>query len=351
MVILPPETVRFLKHAGFSLKSGSLARMRVVKPLAGGAWQVSIGGKLFAVRSTVPLQAGQVLTTRVTVTGNTVNLKVVSDQSGPKMILRSGDETAALNIVLQRSALPATEAVFAALRKAAGGGNFEERLQRMRLAAILLEKGIDPAEGLVDEILEPLSGRRGGSGFEGRGGGGDSQEEGTEAGGEGSMEESSEESREGEPTDEEEYQGDFLKLLRAQTRRDTDRPDHPLQLFNHISPSNWIVVPLAVEREGTVMRGSLRLLLERPGVWSRGALEVFSGGNLWRFALAKREGTTRVEILYPEGVTPEALGETLFDFLEKCEKVGVEIDDKVNRDTVFDGFTSEMPRKNIDTLV
>ena len=78
---------------------------------------------------------------------------------------------------------------------------------------------------------------------------------------------------------------------------------------------------------------------------------VTSGEKTWRFALEKRADTVKVKIFYPDGVTSEDLGKTLSDLIEKCEKVAVEIDDKVSKSSVFDGFTSQEPRKNIDTLV
>lgn len=308
--------------------------MKVIQPLAGGAWQVSIGGKLFAVRSTVPLRAGQTLTTRVTFQGNTVNLRVLSDGTGSAAVPRGGEESTALNLVLQRSGLPVNEGILAALKRAAGGGSFEVRLQRMRLAAILLGKGIEPTDELIDAVIDPLSGR------------GEDRDHGDSPGHKGTGQENS---------DDEETAGDMLTAVRTQARRAAESPDHPLQLVNHLDnpEGSWIIIPLAVERKGTFISGSLRLLLDTPegGGWSWGALVVSSGENTWRFVLSKRPGATGVEIIYPEGVTPASLGKTLSDFLEKCEKVGLEIDDKVNRGTVFDGFTLGRPGKNIDTLV
>ena len=310
--------------------------MKVIQPLAGGAWQVSIGGKLFAVRSTVPLRAGQTLTTRVTFKGNTVNLRVLSGGTGPAAAPRGGEESTALNLVLQRSGLPLNEGMLAALKRAAGGGSFEVRLQRMRLAAILLGKGIEPTDELIDAVIDPITGR------------GEDREHGDPRDGKGT-------GHQEENSDDEETAGDILTAVRTQARRAAESPDHPLQLVNHLEnpEGSWIIVPLAVERKGTFISGSLRLLLDTPegGGWSRGALVVSSGENTWRFVLSKRPGATGVEIIYPEGVTPASLGKTLSNFLEKCEKVGLEIDDKVNRGTVFDGFSSGRPGKNIDTLV
>ncbi|MFW5768875.1 MAG: hypothetical protein ACOCYA_02355 [Spirochaetota bacterium] len=308
--------------------------MKVIQPLAGGAWQVSIGGKLFAVRSTVPLRAGQTLTTRVTFQDNTVNLRVLSGGTGSSAEPRGAEDSTALNIVLQRSALPINEGIIAALKKAAGGGNFGERLQRMRIAAVLLGKGIEPTDELIDAVIDPLSGR------------GDARDREDTHGRKGNGQEN---------PDDEETAEDILKAVRTQARRAVESPDHPLQLVNHLEnpEGSWIIIPLAVERKGIFISGSLRLLLDTPEGrgWSRGALVVSSGENTWRFVLSKRPGATGVEIIYPEGVNPASIGKTLSDFLEKCEKVGLEIDDKVNRDTVFDGFTSGRPGKNVDTLV
>ena len=351
MVVLPPETVQFLKSTGFPLKNGSLARLKVIKPLAGNAWQVSIGGKLFAVRSTVPLEPGQLLTTRISFRGNTVTLKIMSGRTGTVSVPPGVEDSGPLNLILQRSALPVNEGVIALLKRAAGGGGFDERLRRMRLAAVLLEKGIEPADELIDELIESLSNR----GEDGKDREGDRKRGFPGHGnrdGRGSGEESLRD--EGLPEGDDPAR-EFLEVLRGQFLRTAEPPDHPLQLFNSLDgpKGNWLILPLAVERGGTVIAGSLRLLMNKPetGGWSRGALVVTSGEKTWRFVLEKRSDTVKVKIFYPDGVTSEDLGKTLSDLIEKCEKVAVEIDDKVSKSSVFDGFTSQEPRKNIDTLV
>jgi hypothetical protein len=304
-----PFSLRLLRPAGLGWRAGGLVSVQVLKRLGEGRWSVSVQGRTFPAAAELELAPGMRLLARVSRSGGSILLRILgpaAEAAPPK-----ADRVAAAFLASGLQAKP--ESVQQARR-------LLERLrlppQRFaRLAAMLLERGIDLDSPGVGALLEDLS--YGESGSRGRHSWPSSSEE-------------------------------LTAQLQEDLARAADGEAQPLPLFNHLQPAGeqWFVIPYSYgESSGTIRlrrlpqaRQADRLVLSTGGPWSFVLSRRSSGFTLHAFcreqppSLRARRGWRRVA--------------------QKLQNLGVETDDTIRGDDGFDGFSLPWeagPYQRIDT--
>jgi len=308
-----------LEARGFSFSNGSEIPVRVLKPLATGKWAIGIGGKVFAARSDVPLEAGDVLRARVSVLQDgSISLRIGPSREDP------------LGAFLSREGLPDDSL----LRTLAGAFLRHQRplepnvlrkslklLSRdpdrsKREAAVLAvmdDKGWDvsgPCTRTVMELVDYGNGRRG----------------------------SERRRKNGEACEGK----DGLRNAIRRSFLDASKGCGPLQVFNHGKGSHgtWVVAPFSLQAGGMELQGTLRLLQEP--VSSRAVRMVLvvrsEDGSEWSFSMPLTGAQRRLTVYCGPKTTREAVKRHLHLLASDFRNLGLEVDDIIHGNDEFDGF-------------
>lgn len=184
MQIVSVKSQNALSGVQQNLREGDFVFAKVLKNLGGGNYLVSFAGGRFAARSTQNLAAGQTFKAQISLTADGVALKIVSganDAGGGENLVKAfsvlspeaGEFLAALGLPVDSVSAKILQAM------TQQGAKLDPRLmQKVRRAALkfkgrepeaaetalaLEEKGVDSESLALDQIMDALDGKEGGS--------------------------------------------------------------------------------------------------------------------------------------------------------------------------------------------
>ncbi len=255
-------------NVGAEIRSGDTVALKVIRPLAGGKWQVSFGGKLLAIRSTVNLVPGQWIHTRAQVNGRNVILHLlsISDSRLPNNggAVVSGSHPGGESVLLQafrRAGLHVDNQLLEGAKTVFDNARRKTRTTASVIAA-LAEKHISPETGFVDYItgvLENPDNRR---------------RKNTDREGEGK----------GKPSLSD------VESIREKLKSHIERSageDGLLQLFNHVTGGgeSWVLIPYAIRERNREVTGVIRLRINREGRIRRVGIDASTQDALFTCSL------------------------------------------------------------------
>jgi len=276
------------------LKPGEIVTLRVVQPVAGGQWQVSLSGKLLTVTAQVQLQPGAVMRAVVEKTAGRVLLRLIPDSLPARISQSLGLPNTpqlglAVDALLQSHMALSAGQVTSVLKALL-------RLRRQdagsaRVLALLHDRGLSFTSDQVEELLTALEGAPAWAGDADGGQRRNYREP------DGNHEEPESRSRPSARAGVRDAVGGALRFFCGRT---AGIGDHLLQLFNHIPARHdgWVVIPFGyavTERSGVraqeemSVNGSLRLHVTTQTARSVGPevdsarLYVSCGGSSWLF--------------------------------------------------------------------
>jgi len=304
MIPVPgPVSIRLEKPSGMTLRPGGVIGIQVLRRLPDGRWAVGILGRVVPASAEVELVAGSRLLARVFLAGGRVTLRVLETTPGAEAQgqAASGDRVLAAFVAAGLKILPdSVEQVRRLLER------LRLPAQRFaRLAAMLLQKGIDLSSPGIEALLELLAyGETGGRGRR---------------------------RPQSRPGPAEKVAEELKRELEAP--REGGAP----ALFNHLQPGGeqWVIVPYRYAGWG----GTIRLRRKGQGV-DRMVLSAGEGGP-WRFVLSRRGNGPGLELCAFSSnapVSPRARGGWR-KLAHKLHNLGVETDDTIRGDEGFDGFS------------
>ncbi len=247
--------------AGAEIRPGDTVMLKIIKPLAGGKYQVSHNGRPLIVDSNVELKAGQVIRTKASTSGPHLLLRLLQNPTSPVMEnssrqfmspIREHSLVEALVQAFQKAGLSVDTPMFGKA-KAAFAKAANKTRTAARILAALAEKDISPENSVADYITSILgSDTKSGENTPRRRG-----------------------NRDGAETPN-------LKSLIEQLKLQIETPDDresPLHLFNHLKgkDESWILLPYNVKQSGSEVTGTIRLRVGRSGDIRRVALDAFAG--------------------------------------------------------------------------
>jgi hypothetical protein len=301
--------------AGFRL--GGLVSVQVLERLGGDRWLVSVRGRIIPVSAEVELAPGTRFMARAERSAGRIMLRVLQSAGDPAW----------------REAAPAAADRVAAAFLAAGLEPRPEAVQKVRrllerlrlppedfarLAAMLLDKGVDLDSPGIAALLADLSYGRGG----GRG------RRQFRAWPSGTVE--------------------VAEELRRELGKTGDGEAGALPLFNHLQAraEQWFVIPYSyAEASGTIRLRRLAPALQADRL-------VLSAGGRWSFVLDRKAGGFRLRALCA-GAPPHLRARRGWRRLaQKLQNLGVETDDTIRGDDGFDGFSlpgEAGPYRRVDT--
>jgi len=312
-----PFSIRLERPLGTSLRPGGLVKVQVLERLGPGRWLVSVRGRIIPASAEVQLAPGARLLARVLVSGARILLRVLEPAgepaAGPAAAAPVDHVAAAF---LATGLNPRPEDVQKVRR-------LLERLRLppqvyARLAAMLLEKGVDLESPGVAVLLADLSYGRGG----GRGRG---------------------HSRPGPSRPRQ-----LVEELRRGAQNAGNGEETALPLFNHLQPGaeQWYVIPYSYGE----ISGTIRLRRLAPA--SEADRLVLATGGPWSFVLDRKAGAFRLRAVRA-GTPPDARARRGWHRLaQKLRNLGVETDDTIRGDDGFDGFSlpgEAGPYQRVDT--
>jgi hypothetical protein len=325
---------RLLEARGFRFSDGSEVPVRVLKSLAPGKWAVGIGGRVFAARSDLTLEAGTVLRARVSVQKDgAISLHIGPSRTDPIGVFleREGlpDDAVlrALANAFLRHQRPLEPAVLRrALRLASKDAGRTDR--DAAVLAVMDDKGWDTTDPSTRKVMDLVEYGR--------------------------DRDSSDRRR--RPRDARDDARGLRETIRDSLTETEGGPD-PLQVFNHKKGSHgtWIVAPYELRAGEKRYLGTLRLLLDTISAKAvRMVLMVHSdAGNEWSFSMPLSGGKRSLSVYCgPEAArkrTERAVASLAADF----RNLGVEVDDIIHRNDQFDGFSQGReagPMRAIDTV-
>lgn len=312
-----------------NLRSGERITIKALRPLGKSTWQVSIRGKLFTVTTKIKLSEGKNYTGRIFRHGNTLVFSTKSDVPrgiASEIPLAVSPERRVMEIMRQLHMPIRTETVEWIICKA---GMKKDDLKLLRLIAQLHDKGLsveDPEE-ILDTTYIFKKGHQHHSGQQGRQGA-------------------------NEPFHDDNKDELKSRIKERLKERMLKTGESPLALFNQIRSrhDNWIVIPIGLTIQGTSIDGTLRCKLD-DGEKKITAFTVVlnvQGEDMW-FSVPNW-GHYRPTIKICDNFKNDTA------FFEKLTKLGLKIDDTINKEKRhkdFDGFEELANRgfKTVDTVV
>lgn len=337
-------------RAELRLRSGDFVSLQVIKPLPGERWAVAVQGRVLPARASLDLQPGQRLWAQVLVQGRQVHLKLFEPGAEPaadaarQLLLRAGlpadASSEAVAVALLRSGLAAKPQSLAQVRELLERLRLDPR-RFARLAALLLEKGIDPRSEGASELLAVLGHGREDGGSPGR------RFRGRPSGGEARA---------------------VAEALRGVVEQ--GEPDSGLPVFNHLRGrgGTWVIIPYSLDcapsgaPEGApeeLIEGSIRLLYDegrgettRAVITARVRCEEASSPQ-WSFLLHRQEGELSLQCYCDQPSAIRAGSRLMPELKRKLGNLAVKADDTIRKDDAFDGFSppgEDVPYRAVDTL-
>ena len=312
-----PFSLHLERPVGTGLRPGGLVRVQVLEPLGAGRWLVSVRGRTIAVSAEVELAPGARFLARAQRSGGRILLRVLEPAGEPAAV----------------QAVPGPADRVAAAFLAAGLNPRPEAVQKVRrlleqlrlppedfarLAAILLDKGVDLDSPGVAALMADLSYGRGG----GRG------------------------RRQSRPWLSE--PGELSEQLRRDLGKAGDGQEGALPLFNHLQAraEQWFVIPYSYGE----ISGTLRLRRLAPALQADRL--VLDTGGPWSFVLDRKAAGFRLHAVCA-GAPPHLRARRGWRKLaQKLQNLGVETDDTIRGDDGFDGFSlpgEAGPYRQVDT--
>lgn len=294
----------------------------VLESLGGNRYRLAFAGRRFVAQSGAPLRPGTRFYALVQIRNGRLELSRVDRHvpaaTPPRPIAAEGLATRFTEGALAaaiRSRLPLDDTTLRIL------GRLSDDRRRSRTAATLIAKGLQKddqsIERLSDLLVAPTGdGTGSGDGGERRhmSGNGEDDGEGTRGG----------------------------ETLATYLQRRTKRPNHPLQLYNHLRPQgdddrdHWVIIPLGAVMAGGRYDGVLRLCVDlETGRTKRYTVEITSGSGTQVVAHRDNRGRTTVE---GSAISDEE--HAVRDLLRRLERRGIPVEAASPGDD-FDGFDAE----------
>ena len=319
-------TLRGHGGQGGGLQSGQTVHAKVLTHAGNNTWRLSIGGRVFSARVTVPIQPGQEFMARV-------------EQRGGEVVLRQLQLRGAapgLERVLDAAGVPrnaVSEAIISPLVHARRPLNPDQiaRLYRLsrrlgastrrsaRLLAVAHGKGLMPENASALSQLESAVDLSADSG--------DMQNRGEP---EGHGQEQRRQSSRGSPQEDSRYE-----LLAA-----AEEPGSLRQVFNHLGSAegHWLAIPIRFTVGSEEHRAVLRLY-RPPGArrYEEGTLEVALGDRRLAFGIGRMPGGFAVRV-HAEDRDSAVLRDLAGELESSPEIQNLSIGEGLE---TFDGFSSE----------
>jgi len=330
------SSLRLSAGTAVNLRSGDLVSVQVLKRLGAGRWAVGIKGRTVPAASELELIPGQRLRAQVVIHQGRTVLRLREGRGGQveDIVRRAGlpQEPEVRHIVsaFLRSGLGVRSEEVLQVRRLLDKLRLQPR-RSARLAAVAMEKGIDPRSPGLEELLPVLDfgedrGQR--RRYRGR--------------------QMPEEDR------------DFREALPAGLTEEREQ-DSALQLFNHLGgrEGSWVIIPFHFTwRSGSRLYGTLRLLYDAvKGTSNRFILVVEKevegdagevGENeprrRWSFSLDRGQPGEKGCSMSVFCNDPEAGAAARKEFRQlraKLQNLGVKTDDTIRIDDEFDGLSPE----------
>ncbi|MBA7543311.1 hypothetical protein ES705_35641 [subsurface metagenome] len=150
----------------------------------------------------------------------------------------------------------------------------------------------------------------------------------------------------------------LVRLLKERVNAKDGAQYNLLQLFNHFKANNdnWLIIPYNFETSSSRLSGTLRLLYDPYGKVTRRIVLIVNDddeGGRWSFLLQRRGVKSRLYLFCNRKKQRRAGNNNLAGLQAKLQNLGVEVDDTIGEDGVFDGFSlpwEGQSFKRIDTL-
>jgi hypothetical protein len=275
-ISLPPRAL-----SGIQFRNGDIVDVRVIQPLAGDRWQLSIGGKLIPAKVEIPVQPGIILSVRIMKLPNGgLVLRLLDRSPATGLAARLGfPATADVQLIISaliRSGMPVQSehvsellAMLSRLKK--------KDSSAARLLAMLHDRGIRLTSAQIDLLLQEIGDGsatpdRPGYGHQGERRPGDSPQDRN--------------ARESKRT-----VNQIASMIRRFTTGAESMDRSLLQVFNHIPAGHdhWVVIPFGYSANEDHVRGSIRVRLRSRGsrvFADRYALSANVEGEQWVFCWA-----------------------------------------------------------------
>lgn len=338
MYVSRPALGAFTKNLRNAVRSGDPVTIKVIKKLLGDNWQISVKGKLLAVKSELPLIEGKIYRGQVYLSGNTIRFRVRRRDGWGELsgkLLRDETHQKVLQ-VLQRTGMPATPEIIGKIANKANKMNSQDDIF-LKLAVLLLDKGID-VDNEHDLIAYPFTVQ-------------DRRRNGKD------REKDRRRNEHEEKAAKEPLKKQIKKYITNMINGVSKGYNSLLQLFNHlISPhENWIILPLHIKLEDEEIEGTLRLKINAPGEKPEAfALVLRANENRWSFSIENLRAKVPVMRIYAQDQANSVhVEEQMEYFSKKLTKLGIKLDDSINNESLFDGFTEIRSKgiKSVDTVI
>ena len=311
-------------NIGAAIRSGDTVVLKVIQSLAGGKWQVSHNGKLFAISSMVRLEPGQWLRARAEVSGQKILLHLISastsetetsHKSSPG-IMRA-DSSGFLLEAFKRAGLRIDGTLFERA-KAIFRKSREKNRTTASVITSLAEKRIAPETDFVDFITELLDSN----------GGNRKKKQNTY----------------GEKRKRREVSAESVKRkLMSQLVR-ASQNDGLLQLFNHMKgeKGSWILLPFNLEENSREVSGVIRLRIDASGKYSQIGINAATDEAKYTFSLPwPVMQSTSCKVRCSDDVLLQKFFNRLDELPEKLRNLVSINDDNSIEDKTFDNLYLE----------
>ncbi len=299
----------------------------VLESLGGNRYRLAFAGHRFTAKSSTPLTPGSRFRALVYAQNGRLELSRLG-RPGPETPAGRPAPTQALAQNLAEGALAAAIRSRLPLRDTTLHilGRLSDDRRRGRTAASLIAKGFPEDEQVIErlsDLLVPPVGA--GSGTGGR-----------------------ERQRSNDREERDESGFDGRGALRRYVERQTLRPGHPIQLYNHLRAKDlsdnhhWVVVPLGATMGTDRYDGALRICLDlKTGRTIRYSVEIQSGTGTTIVAHSDESGQVTIG-----GSMVSLYGNAMRELLRRLSKKGVSAQAAALSDE-FDGFDTAEWRSKI----
>lgn len=332
--------IRIDAKPGLPLQVGEYVSLKVIKRVMGNKWALGLKGQVLAARSEIELIPGETIRAQVSRVGRQIFFKINSKPENrlETFIAQSGLPLDAVSkqivAAMLRCGLPLYPAIIQRIRELLvrhkGRGN-----RLARIITMLFDKNLEGDSPAFAGLIELL-------GF---------GEEGSENRGQGRKQRQRRSKKESHGRDK------LVQLLKDRVNAKAGTQYNLLQLFNHFKANNdnWLIIPYNFETGSSLLSGTLRLLYDHYGKVTRRFVLIVNDdeGNRWSFLLQRRDGKNRLHLFCNREKHRWAGSNNLTGLQAKLQNLGVEVDDTIGEDGVFDGFSLPWEGQNfkrIDTL-
>lgn len=332
--------IRIDAKPGLPLQAGEYVSLKVIKRIMGNKWALGLKGQVLAARSEIELIPGETIRAQVSRVGRQIFFKINSKPENrlETFIAQSGLALDAVSkqivAAMLRSGLALDPAMIQRIReflvRHKGRGN-----RLARIITMIFDKNLEgdsPAFAGLIELLE-------------------FGEEGSEKRGQGREQRQRRSKKESPGSDK------LVRLLKERVNAKAGAQYNLLQLFNHFKANNdnWLIIPYNFETGSSRLSGTLRLLYDPYGKVTRRIVLIVNDdeGIRWSFLLQIRGGKSRLHLFCNREKHRRAGNNNLAGLQAKLQNLGVEVDDTIGEDGVFDGFSlpwEGQSFKRIDTL-